>query len=247
MKKRMNKKLFALAMMAALCGSSVSTMADDPNLEHYHYYEEVDLDLDDMVIIRGNLKGIYPIFNEDSITMGGVCDGNEEYMAYRWEYCKIGEDTWHIINNWNSSQWCTWYPDANEEYAVVCRMGPNVFNGLDWDMISITENEAIWYVSRPQMQKKVTGKCAVPTSDGLLFGCTSNLTKNDTDYYTSCYIWSHEKQAWIAQASYQASDSAWFKVSSLPKGTYMMYTCTEKKMSNGEMRTLSSDYYLFSN
>ena len=96
-----------------------------------------------------------------------------------------------------------------------------------------------------QMEKRVTGRCVMPTREGLLFGCSSNVNGADTGYLTSCYIWSFDQQTWITQSAYEASNCAWFKVSSLPKGTYMMYNCTERRMLNGERRKLSCDYYLF--
>src|SRR5574344_1741608 len=122
---------------------------------------------------------------------------------------------WQEISDWNSSNWALWRPDANETYAVVCMVSCNGDEKVD--------SQVVWYVSRPQMGKRILGNCATPTNDGLLYGCTSNVTSQDSDYWTSCYIYSFELQGWIAIGSSNAYGASWFKVSSLPSGTYMMY------------------------
>lgn len=143
-----------------------------------------------------------------------------------------------------------WLPDANDDYEIVIYAGiygpligiPEDPEGWGYNIYGIFETE----VKRPQMGKKVLEDCVAETSEGLLFGCTSNLTSEDSNYYITCYIYSDAKKAWIAKARYQASSCAWFKVSSLEKGNYMMYNCTEEKQADGTFRKLSSKYFLFS-
>ncbi len=188
-------------------------------------------------VLGFRLNGIYPIYNNDSITLGCVHENAGKNTKYRWEYCKVGTNEWHLLSDWSTSEWCTWYPDANEDYAVVCKAS---YTGQN-----VVHAETTWYVSRPSMQKRITGRCALPTDDGILFGCTSTVSREDAGYLTTCYIWSFNQQTWITQSAYEASNCAWFRTSGLSKGTYMMYNCTEKRMPNGERRKLSCDYYLF--
>ncbi len=183
------------------------------------------------------LDGVYPVCADDSIVLGCVHENALKNTAFRWEYCKVGESEWHLLSDWNTSEWCTWYPDANEDYVVVCRAS-YYGNG-------ITDEQIVWCISRPQMTKRITGRCAMPTSDGLLIGCTSNVNSSDAGYRTTCYIWSCEQQKWIVQAAYDQSDCAWYKCAGLPKGTYIVYNCTEKYVPGGavQLRKLSCDYY----
>lgn len=184
------------------------------------------------------LDGIYPIYEDDSIVLGCVHENANPNTKFRWEYCKVGESEWHLISEWNTSEWCTWYPDANEDYVVICRASYYGF-------ADVTDEQTMWCVSRPQMTKQITGRCAMPTDDGVLIGCTSNVNADDIDYWTTCYIWSCEQQSWIVQADYVQSDCAWYKVSDLPKGMYIVYNCTERRdlQNNFYRRKLSCDYY----
>lgn len=152
---------------------------------------------------------------------------------------------WSLISGWQIDNSFVWEPDANDNYTIVVYAGEMKLS----ESGKVFTDDAYWQeVSRPQMGIQVTGDCAVPTSEGLLYGCTSNLNPNAADagnYFTTCYIFSHDRQAWITQASYRASGSAWYRTAALPKGTYMMYNCTEKFMPDGSKRKLSCRYYLF--
>lgn len=172
------------------------------------------------------------------------------FCMYVYDYTTA---QWSLVGGWQTSNQFIWYPDANDNYAIVIYGGyknsqlyVNKKGEIKEENVQYMSLGSYWQaVNRPQMGKHVIADCAVPTSEGLLFGCTSNVTSSDSGYYTTCYIWSDARKAWIAQMPYHASESAWFKVSTLPKGTYMMYTCTEKMMSNGQRRKLSCKYYVF--
>ena len=169
------------------------------------------------------------------------------YFADPIKYCMYAYDQqlaqWSLVGGWQDSNTFVWEPDANDIYTLVIYVGRLRGDG------SIEEIASRWQeVSRPQMGIQVTGDCAVPTSEGLLYGCTSNVNPNAADagnYFTTCYIWSHDRQAWITQSSYRAWGSAWYRTATLPKGLYMMYNCTEKLMPDGSKRKLSCHYYLF--
>lgn len=152
-------------------------------------------------------------------------------------------EQWNLVGGWRDSNTFCWEPDANDIYTVVIYVGYiNRYGNI------IPFNSCWREVSRPQMGLHVTGDCAMPVSDGLLYGCTSNINPNAADagnYFTTCYIWSHDRQAWITQSSYRAWGSAWYRTATLPKGLYMMYNCTEKLMPDGSKRKLSCRYYLF--
>lgn len=171
--------------------------------------------------------GVYPIYNENSVTLGCVHEGGNSNTKYKWEYCVVGTNTWHTISNWSTSEWCTWYPDANTNYAVCCKAS-SLGDGK-------SDSQVIWYVNRPQMNAKITGTCATPSGNGVLLGCTANTSK----YYTAVYIYSYEKKAWIASSSIKGN-SCWYQANGLPKGEYMVIFCTEAAKNS---RKLSTFYY----
>lgn len=193
--------------------------------------------LEVQVSVPFRVDGIYSICQDNFISLGCVHENAGENTKFRWEYCVIGENEWHLIEDWNSSEWCSWFPDANENYAVVCKTSYTGSGSAD--------QQIVWYASRPQMAKQITGRCAMPTEDGILIGCTSNINAADTDYRTACYIWSCDRQTWIDVAAYRASNCAWYRSSTLPKGNYIIYNCTEIDIPGTKNhRKLSCDYYL---
>ena len=195
---------------------------------------------------------MYPVdemrFNvqKDNILVSAYYQGTP-YMYEPIKYCMYAYDQqlaqWSLVGGWQDSNTFVWEPDANDIYTLVIYAGRVRRDGSIYQVASRWQE-----VSRPQMGIQVTGDCAMPTSEGLLYGCTSNIDPNNADagnYFTTCYIWSHDRQAWITQSSYRAWGSAWYRTATLPKGLYMMYNCTEKLMPNGQKRKLSCHYYLF--
>lgn len=170
------------------------------------------------------IDGIYPISNENSITLGCVHVGGCNLTKYRWEYCVVGQSQWHLISDWNSSEWCTWYPDANENYVVVCRA--SYLGNKE------TTRRVDWTVSCPQMTASINGTCVNPTDNGILVGCTANTDK----YYTSIYIYSYATNTWVDSACSKGS-SCWYRANALPKGTYMAFFCTEETAHGRKLST----------
>ena len=180
----------------------------------------------------------------------GTCYTEVCYSLFAYDYTT---NSWSMVGGWQKDTNFKWKPDSNDRYALALYSADKHFDSYENSKgerkdinIRYVNTKSYWQeVNRPQMSKKVINDCAINTGDGLLFGCTSNVTKADKDYFTTCYIYSYADNAWIAQAAYQASDCAWFKVSSLKPGTYMMYTCTEKANPDGSRRKLSCKYYNF--
>lgn len=175
--------------------------------------------------------GVYPIYQDNSIVLGCEHQGGISQTKYRWEYCNMDSpsSSWQLISDWNTSEWCTWYPDANTTYAVVCRV--SYFGD------GVTDSQLDWYVSRPQMNAKLSGTCVTPSGNGILLGCTSTTDK----YYTALYVYSYATNSWIISAS-SGGSACWYQADGLPKGTYMAYFCTED-IPYG--RKLSTSYYNF--
>lgn len=250
MKKIMKKVTILLMVMVMLTTSlgmnvrivkaddddwELLTTIDDPTTFYFHGFKFSYTD--DSVLV--NIDVDYDTFSQPYFCM------------YAYDYTT---SQWSLVGGWQTGTEFEWKPDANDNYALVAYAGDrrsdmykNSKGELKEENVEYVIRDSYWQeVNRPQMGKHVTGDCAMPTVDGLLFGCTSNVTNADTDYYTTCYIYSYTSGSWIAQAPYQASGSAWFRIATLSKGTYIMYTCTEKMESNGQRRKLSCSYYVFS-
>lgn len=100
--------------------------------------------------------GIYKVTNENSLTLGCVHDGGCSTTKYQWVYHNMNqpETGWSLISDWSGSEWCTWYPDANESYMVVC----NVSYSGD----GVVDSQVSLPFDRPQMNADITGTCVTP-------------------------------------------------------------------------------------
>ena len=83
----------------------------------------------------------------------------------------------------NKNGWWSWYPDSNDNYTITIAMSVNGNGIIDETMEQ--------HFDKPQMGIGITGICAVPTNNGLLYGCTSvgvNENQNNADSLTYNYI-----------------------------------------------------------
>lgn len=64
-----------------------------------------------------DLKGIYVRDNRDlNLSMGVVYDSNDRELEFRWLYYDLAKGEWHILSDWNSSNWFEWRAPAYGNY-----------------------------------------------------------------------------------------------------------------------------------
>ena len=188
-----------------------------------------------------DLKNIVVVPKNDHIDLAASFTGR---IGYRTSFSFEARDnsTGKITRSpWmNKNGWWSWYPDSNDNYTITIAMSVNGNGIIDETMEQ--------HFDKPQMGIGITGICAVPTNNGLLYGCTSvGVNENQNKYgryRTCCWIYSYTQRRWITMSAYEGQNQAWYRVASLPSGVYMMYNSTEK-LDKGVWRKLSCKYYNF--